>query len=291
MSGAQDATMPPDDWRDLLSALLDGELEAGDEARVRDLVAGSPEAQEELAALAQVRTWVRDLPAVDPPFGFYERLLQPARAERRPRHIGAKVASAIAVAAAAIVLIVGITPAADSVVPPVAAYASRHMEMDPTAEPASVTEPASEPMDFAPVPDDTLDAMGAPVVLTGEFHRMSGYQSDDGAVHLVYSDGTLMVSVYEQVGIVAWDRLPDGDMTEVGGSPAWTMAGDAEEVMVLERGTMVYTVVAQRAGGAHDEMVAMAVELPAPGDPSLVDRFAGSCRSVAARFSMGTSEP
>jgi len=290
MSGA-DTTMPPDDWRDRLSALLDGELEPDEEARVRDLVAGSPEAQEELAALAQVRTWVRDLPAVDPPFGFYERLLRPVPAARHPRYIGAKVASAVAVAAAAIVLIVGITPAADSVVPPVVAYASRHLEMDPTAEPSSFTEPATEPMDFDPVPDDTLDAMGAPVVLTGEFHRMSGYKSDDGAMHLVYSDGNLMVSVYEQVGVVAWDRLPDGDMTEVGGSPAWMMAGDAEEVMVLERGTMVYTVVAQRVGGAHDEMVEMAVELPAAADPSMVDRFAGTCRSVAARFSMGTSEP
>lgn len=283
-------TVPPEDWRDLLSALLDGELPPEEEARVRALVDASPEAQEELASLAQVRTWVRDLPAVDPPFGFYERMLRPAAAPR-PRHIGAKVASAVAVAAAAIVLIVGITPAADSIAPPVAAYAARHLEMDPAAQTVAATEPATEPMDFAALPDDTLDEMGAPVVLTGEFRRMSGYKSDDGAMHLVYSDGTLMVSVYEQVGDVAWDRLPDGDMTEVAGSPAWTMVGAAEEVLVLERGAMVYTVVAQRTGETHDEMVEVAADLPMAAEPSLVDRFGSSCRSVVARFSMGTSEP
>ena len=197
----------------------------------------------------------------------------------------------MAVAAAAIVLIVGITPAADSVAPPVAAYAARHLEMDPAAPTDAATDPATDPMDFAAVPDDALDEMGAPVELTGQFRRMSGYKSDDGAVHLVYSDGTLMVSVYEQVGDVAWDRLPAGDMTEVAGSPAWTMVGDAEEVMVLERGAMVYTVVAQRTGDAHDDMMEVATDLPMAEEPSLVDRVGTSCWSVAARFSMGTSAP
>jgi len=105
-----------DDWRDLLSALLDGELEPDEEARVRDLVAASPKAQEELAGLVHVRTLVRDLPAVDPPFGFYERLLLAERPARAHRHTGAKVVSALAAAAAAIVLIVGITPATDSAI-------------------------------------------------------------------------------------------------------------------------------------------------------------------------------
>ena len=293
-----DLTPPPEDWRELLSALLDGELDPATEARVRDLLAGSPDAQDELAALVQVRTALRDLPPVDPPFGFYERLLRPAR---RPSHIGAKVGGALAAAAAAVVLIVGITPATDSVVPPVAAYAERHLEMEPiaatTEAPATTTTTSttaaapSDDMDFAPLPDAELDAMGTPAELSGAFHRMSGYQSSDGAMHLVYSDGDLMVSVYEQVGVVAWDRLPTGTMMQVEGQKAWTMVGDDEEVMVFERGPLVYTVVAQVTSGAHDDMMAMAVELPEGTDPSMFDRFRTSCRSVAARFSMGTTEP
>ena len=295
-----DPTPPTDDWRDLLSALLDGELDPAEEARVRDLVADSPDAQDELAALVQVRTMVRDLPPVDPPFGFYERMLRPAK---RPSHVGAKVGGALAAAAAAVVLIVGITPATDSVVPPVAAYAERHLEMEPisaTSEapaPTTTTSTAAaaaapdDDMGFAPVPDAELDAMGMPTELSGAFHRMSGYQSTDGAMHLVYSDGDLMVSVYEQVGVVAWDRMPTGDMVQVEGQKAWSMVGDDEEVMVFERGPVVYTVVAQVTSDAHDDMMAVAVELPDGSDPSMFDRFRTSCRSVAARFSLGTAEP
>jgi hypothetical protein len=297
-----DLRPPGDDWRDLLSALLDGELPPDEEARVQDLVAGSPEAQEELAALAQVRTLVRELPPVDPPFGFFERLGRP---ERHPRHVGAKLGGALAAAAAAIVLVVGITPATDPIVPPVAAYAERHLEMEPvaatrpappaTSAPTTTSTAAPPPTvttdDFAPVADAELDAMGTPATLMGEFRRMSGYQSGDGAMHLVYSDGTLMVSVYEQPGVLAWDRLPSGTMVQVDGQQAWTMVGDAEEVMVFERGPVVYTVVAQITNEAHDDMVAMAVELPDGTDPSVFDRFRDGCRSVVARFSMGTAEP
>jgi hypothetical protein len=291
-----DDQIPTDDWRDLLSALLDGELAPDEEARVRDLVAGSPDAQDELAALGRVRTLVRDLPAVDPPFGFYERMLRPPKAHR---HLGAKVGGAMAAAAAAVVLIVGVTPATDSVVPPVAAYAERHLEMDApeevetvalATEPVASTDPAAA--DFEPMAAGDLDAMGAPEQLADGFERMSGYQNPTGALHLVYSDGTLMVSVYEQVGEVAWDRLPAGEVVQVGDDlRAWTMVGDLEEVMVFERGPTVFTVVATVDRGAHDEMVEMAEVLPPGSNPSMLDRFRSGCRSVAARFSMGTTEP
>lgn len=289
---ATDVTPPGEDWRDLLSALLDGELAPDEEARVRDLVADSPEAQEELAALAQVRTLVRDLPAVDPPFGFYERMLRPAR---RPRHVGAKVGGALAAAAAAVVLIVGVTPATDAVVPPVAAYAARHEQMDPGEAPppgpTTTTTTTAADTSFTPVPDAELDAMGTPAQLSDDFRRMSGYQSPVGAMHLVYSDGTLMVSVYEQPGTVAWDQLPSGTMVQVDGLKAWTAATPAEEVMVFERGPVVYTVVAKATADTHDEMMEVAVELPEGSDPSMLDRLRTSCRSVTARFSMGASEP
>lgn len=60
---------------DVLSALLDGELPAAQQELVRAHVDACPGCAEELAAVDQARTWVRSLPPVEPPFGFYERML------------------------------------------------------------------------------------------------------------------------------------------------------------------------------------------------------------------------
>ncbi|MGI8984729.1 MAG: anti-sigma factor family protein [Acidimicrobiales bacterium] len=60
---------------DALSALLDGELSPGEQEGARAHLAGCPRCAEELAVVGQARSWVRGLPQVDPPFGFYERIL------------------------------------------------------------------------------------------------------------------------------------------------------------------------------------------------------------------------
>lgn len=70
---------------DLVSALLDGELAAPQEAGARTHLAGCPDCTRELAAVGQARSWVRGLPQVDPPFGFYERIVP----DRRPALVGA----------------------------------------------------------------------------------------------------------------------------------------------------------------------------------------------------------
>lgn len=60
---------------DVLSALLDGELPRPHEEAARAHLAACPACADELAAVEQARAWLRGLPAVDPPFGFYERIL------------------------------------------------------------------------------------------------------------------------------------------------------------------------------------------------------------------------
>ena len=60
---------------DLLSGLLDGELPRPQEEAARAHLAACPFCAEELLAVRQARNWVRALPPVDPPFGFYERML------------------------------------------------------------------------------------------------------------------------------------------------------------------------------------------------------------------------
>jgi len=99
---------------DALSALLDGELPAAQAEGARDHLAVCPDCTRELAAVDQARTWVRTLPPVDPPFGFYERMLldrQPvlrgALGDRATLRRRAGVAAFGAAAAAVTVLGIG----------------------------------------------------------------------------------------------------------------------------------------------------------------------------------------
>ena len=60
---------------DALSGLLDGELPAPQEEAARAHLADCPACAEELLAVRQARSWVRTLPPVEAPFGFFERML------------------------------------------------------------------------------------------------------------------------------------------------------------------------------------------------------------------------
>ena len=64
---------------DALSGLLDGELGAAQQDAAQAHLAGCPACARELSAVRQARTWVRALPPVDPPSGFYERVLEQGR--------------------------------------------------------------------------------------------------------------------------------------------------------------------------------------------------------------------
>ena len=60
---------------DLMSALLDGELPRPREEAARAHLAACAACADELVAVKQARSWVRNLPPVAAPFGFYERIL------------------------------------------------------------------------------------------------------------------------------------------------------------------------------------------------------------------------
>ena len=68
---------------DALSGLLDGELGPDQEDAALAHLTGCPGCAEELSAVRQARTWVRALPPVEPPLGFYERVLHEGRAGSR----------------------------------------------------------------------------------------------------------------------------------------------------------------------------------------------------------------
>lgn len=117
---------------DTLSALLDGELAPAQAEGARAHLAACPDCAWELQAVSQARTLVRGLPAVDPPFGFYERmLLDRDRPGAAPFGVSpalrrrAGLAALAAAAAAVTVLGVG-SPAARPVSPPVPRLVEAH---------------------------------------------------------------------------------------------------------------------------------------------------------------------
>ena len=95
---------------ELLSASLDGAVTAEEAAAVEAWLAASPEARAERHGLAAVKAALGGLPAVEPPAGFFEAMLERGspRAEvvalRRRRPLLAAAAAVVAAAAAAVVI-------------------------------------------------------------------------------------------------------------------------------------------------------------------------------------------
>jgi len=263
----------------LLDAYLDDELTATERSAVESLLERRSDARAELAAIDRVRSLVRGLPQVEPPFGFYERLVRSSR--RAPGMVVATVGAV----AAAIVLILAVTPVVDRVAPPVDDLAARHTmlaastgEMPPGYEPMPMDESASTDMAAAP-----------PTV--GGFERMAAYEAPEG-VHVVYALGAQRVSVFEQLGHVDWSELPDGgERMSVGEQEAWTMSvdstrgrpltADASSVTVLDRDGMVVTIVGDLAA---PDARSLAEAMPMPAAPTVVERISDACAWVAEGF-------
>jgi anti-sigma factor RsiW len=126
---------------DALSALLDGELSAEEADRVRGHLSDCAECVSELEHVQTARAWLRELPMVDPPFGFYERLLGTRRRRRW-------AAASVVAAAAASVAFVGSLPAREEPVDPAVATLVRthaitaSVDGDPLSQLATAGVPA-----------------------------------------------------------------------------------------------------------------------------------------------------
>lgn len=270
--------------RELLNSLLDGELTEDEHATVQEWLEADPAGREELDALARVRSMVRGLPAVEPPPAFFERLLagsedgeqntNEARSRRHmPRHrrrrrVAVSSVAAVVAIAAAMFLFLGFTPLTDQIVPPVEAFAERHNSM------MSAPDPSSSPPDgYEPMRAEELETMRAPYMAPGElagYRRSAGYQSAE-VVHLVYSNGTETLSVYEQRGAMDWSRPPSqGHRQSVRDADAWEVPNGSGTVMVIDLDGMVVSIVSTTADAA--EMMELAETVPAAPAPSVMDR-------------------
>ena len=127
---------------DLLSALLDGELPPEQAAAVRAHAGSCPACGAELAAAGAVRSLVRALPPVDPPFGLYERMLR-----SRSRWARAGVAALAAGVAASFSLVALSTPREVPIQPRLARLVDAHAATaSVAADPVSQLVPAATPV-------------------------------------------------------------------------------------------------------------------------------------------------
>src|SRR5436305_9184411 len=88
---------------DVISALLDGELSGAAQAAAEAHLATCTACAAELEATASIRTVVRGLPAVDPPFGLIEGIVRADRKPQRRRRPPVWVAGTLAAASLLIV--------------------------------------------------------------------------------------------------------------------------------------------------------------------------------------------
>jgi len=129
---------------DLLSALVDGELTPGEAAGVRAHLEGCSECRRELRVIGEARTLLRALPPVDPPFGFFERMVRPGR-----RWARAGVGVLAAGAAASVAVMALAAPREAPVSPHVGRFVDAHTASASTSgDPISELTPAAAPVSF-----------------------------------------------------------------------------------------------------------------------------------------------
>jgi hypothetical protein len=267
--------MSEPELHELFDAYLDDELTPDERAAVEELLRRSAAARAEVEGIQRVRDLVRGLPAVEPPFGFFERMELPRK--RGPRSRAGVAASLVGAAAAVMMIIVGLTPG--RVAPPIDDFVERHHAM-------LVSDPASLDVGdgYDPMSDDRMDdtprPFAAPEGLPAGYRRQAVYTKPE-VWHVVYSDGRNMVSVFQQPGLVDWDSMPeDGDRMMMGDDKVW-VAGDDRRLVVLERSGLVVTVVGRVP---KEDALLVAGSMPEPPAPTVTERIADGCRELTSTF-------
>lgn len=190
---------------ELLSALLDGAVTEQERATALAWIERSPEARAEYESLALVKSTLGGLGEVEPPFGFYDRMLRQGTptpevtsavdtaasgGRRRPRGLIAGAAAAAVAVAAALVLVVGGGSDSTVIRPPI----------------------------------EQVAAGSAPDLQT--FRR----------------SGTEVNVLRQEADDVDWDALPNGVRGRDEGADTWidlTTEGEEERVIVSEDGIVV----------------------------------------------------
>jgi hypothetical protein len=282
---------------DLLSALLDGQLDAATAAEVREHVAGCELCAQELDDVRHARRAVRELPAVEPPDWFIAELLAGDDVvpigRHRSRRASALVNIGASVAAGILLLVVSSSQLGPrSVSPEVDGAVERHASTVSALLGSTGSERLLPPHDVPPTTAPERDAShlpapyAAPASLAG-YDLVHAYRSP-GGVHLLYERDHYGLSVFELQGSVDWGALPDGGTRlSLAGHRAWRMDDDPADgrLVVFEDDGMVVIVVGDEPGEA---VVDAAAELPSARDLPLPTRLR---RAMARAFESFSPAP
>lgn len=220
----RDAFGPDGHPDDLLSAHVDGELDAATGARVRDHLAGCADCRRSVSELEDARSLLRGLPPIDASpviEGFLAR-----------HHRVVRLGAGFVATAGLVLLALGLTAATAQrpVVPDVEAMAAGHV---------AGAQGQMEGMASGP-----RSAYVSPPGLIGSAVQLSRHEVWDGddLAAVVYRDGDVDVSVFQQPGRLDWEGLPPGEVVPIGDDDVWFGPG-RPVVAVAQRGDLVVTVV------------------------------------------------
>lgn len=257
--------VPPDGHADeLLSAHLDRELDPRTDAWVVQHVEACEPCRLTAEHLAETRSLLRELPPVDGTLvieGFLAR-------HRRAIRTGA----AFVGVAALVLLLAGLTTATAyrSVVPDVEGLAAGHER--------------SAPGQVEPMQRRARATYAAPPGLMGSALSLSRHETWDGTdvAAVVYRDGDLDVSVYQEPGRVDWDGLPPGEIERIGDGDVWFGPG-RPVVAVAQRGDLVVTVVSDD----RRAVLTAVAGLPDWNRDGTWDRVHDACQRLVRVFALG----
>jgi anti-sigma factor RsiW len=284
--------MTPDEHLDEeLSAYLDGGLTTNELTSVQAHLDGCASCRDELEAERRVRNIVRGLPPVEPPFGFYERLLRSGLGElsaptatvggepgKPKRRFKFGLANLVATAAVwlLILALANVNSGHGTVSPSVSNYVTAHASLVPGFGRASggVSSDAQHEAQTHNVPDR----------LAGEYDLV-GVQDEGGTPQLVYSNGDTTLSMFLRPGELDVSALPDGaEQVSVNGAPAWSVPTAEGVVVFVQRPGIVVVIVGQVPTDAASEVASGPT--PRAGSPSIGDRLESAGRALLQSFGL-----
>ncbi|MBW3548355.1 MAG: zf-HC2 domain-containing protein [Actinobacteria bacterium] len=297
---------PPASWpegshpAEALSALADGELAGGERATVAAHVQGCPECTEELRAVRAVRDALRALPPVEPPAGLLDRLVADLAGRGGPRRRPALIGTAMAAAAALVVVLVPSVAGFDRYRPQVEQAMVRHVASvsalaavgattadggpNPLVLPEPVTPSTAPPREPGDLPAPYL----APPELAGGYRLVDAFAHPDG-VQVVYERGRYGLSVFESPGELDPEGLEGGQpVRDDDPTWRWHAEGVAGRVVVLERGGVVVTAVGDEPG---DAVLSAARSVPEARPLSLVQRLRRAAALALRALSASSGPP
>lgn len=292
---------------DLLSALLDGELDDAMAQAVRQHVAACHVCAVELEVVRRGRLALRSLPGLSPPAGFIEAVVAAAADEHQPpvvdldayrrRRTGLLNVAASVAASVALLLVGSGWLEASSLAPELAGAVEDHaatasalaltgsMEADGGPDPLAPDRPVT-PSTESPRPSDRIPSpYRAPAVLDGGYRLVQAF-AHRGGLHVVYAKGRYALSVFESMGRVDFDALPAGGRRlGVGGEDGWRLesSGVDGRIVVFELEGLAVTVTGDEPG---DAVLEAAGSLPGPRPLSILQRLRQACGDVLEGLSL-----